>query len=157
MLIFSWMSVVRDLMAQTPQWIVAYWDQILVCILSKMKLIFNGQQTRGSKNGLFWLSSPVTRAARHAVYWTSVRGGGCDPASSVFTHSCLTGERQACWRRGTGSLDYSDSTKWGRMGLILFELQHLSQLYGPISSLKRKKGNWEKEEELWGGDGGRHS
>lgn len=53
--------------------------------------------------------------------------------------------RLGCRRRGNGRLDYSASAKWGRTGLILFELQHLSQLYGPISCLKREKGKGEKK------------
>lgn len=56
--------------------------------------------------------------------------------------------RVGCRRRSNRGLDYSASAKWGRTGLILFALQHLSQLNGPISCLKRgvkKMGRWRQE------------
>lgn len=97
------------------------------------------------EEGLFWRSSSVTWAARHAVCSTSKH---CQRKRLWFCLRCVypqlfnqrtSANRTGYWQRCKGGLDYSASAKWGRMGLILFELHHLSQLYGPISSLKREK------------------
>lgn len=97
---------------------------------------------------LFWPSCSGNRA----VYRTSKR---CWRGRLWFRLLCVyprlfnqetLAHRVGCWQDGKRGLDYSPFTKWGRMGLILFGLRHLSQLYSPISSLKREKSN--------GGQGG---
>lgn len=80
----------------------------------------------------------------HAVYLTSTRREGWSCLLCVYPQLFNQGTL-ACQQRGKGSLDYSASAKWGKTGLILFELQHLSQLNGPISSLKQEKGKRRQE------------
>lgn len=70
-------------------------------IWSLIKSNFNGQQTRESKSvclgsvALLLEQLGLLGTEHPNVWW-----GGCDPVSSVFTHSCLTRKR---WQHGWGA------------------------------------------------------
>lgn len=70
------------------------------------------------------------------VYWTTTgrKGWSCLPC--VYPQLFNQGV-SACQQHSNRILANSASTKWGRTGLILFELQHLSELYDPIRSQKQ--------------------
>lgn len=76
--------------------------------------------------------------------WTSISREGWSCLLCVYPQ-LLTQSTSVSQQGSSRSPDYPASAKWSKTGLILFELQHLSQLNGPISSLKQEKAKRKQE------------